>query len=101
LQLLTVERTFGTEELSSCSLHLNSLEPDPCLFIHREDAERLGLEDGDTVEVTAAGGSLSVKACITDSMRTGVLFLPRFERINWQQLGTAPIEIAPGQIRKV
>ena len=98
---MTVESTFGTEELSSCSPHLNSLEPDPRLFIHREDAERLGLEDGDMVEVTSAGGSLSVKACIADSMRTGVLLLPRLERISWQQLGTAPIEIAPGQIRKV
>ncbi len=101
LQLLTVERTFGTEELASCSPHLDSLEPEPCLFIHREDAERLDLEDGDMVEVTSAGGSLSVKACIANSMRTGVLLLPRLERINWQQLGTVPIEIAPGQIRKV
>lgn len=101
LQLLTVERTFGTEELSSCSPHLNSLEPEPCLFIHREDAKRLGLEDGDIAVVTTESGSLSVKARISDNMRAGVLILPRLNRINWQQLGAAPVSIAFGQIQKI
>jgi len=101
LQLLTVERTFGTEELSSRSPHLETLAPDPRLFIHRVDAKRLGLDDGDTVAVTTESGSVKVKTRIAENMRAGVLVLPRLKGLDWQQLGTAPIYVAPEQIQKI
>ena len=100
LQLLTVERTFGTEELSSLSPHLDTFAPEARLFIHKVDAEHLGLEDGDMVAVTTECGSVKVKACIEENMRAGVLILPRLKGLDWQQLGAAPVYIAPEQIRK-
>jgi NADH-quinone oxidoreductase subunit G len=101
LQLLTVDRTFGTEELSSYSPPLSALESDPTLFIHGEDAERLGIEDGDTVVVTTECGSVKIKASVADNMRAGMLVLPRHRKLDWQQLGTVPVYIALEQIQKI
>lgn len=41
---------------------LREVEKDPCLHIHPESAQKLGIADGDTVTVTSPHGSLTVKA---------------------------------------
>ncbi|MFG2588578.1 molybdopterin oxidoreductase family protein [Streptomyces sp. NPDC048438] len=46
------------------------------LQIHPEDAARIGLADGDTARITAAGGEVEAPAEITDSVRAGVVSLP-------------------------
>ncbi|MCX4413290.1 molybdopterin oxidoreductase family protein [[Kitasatospora] papulosa] len=46
------------------------------LQIHPDDAARIGLADGDTARITAAGGEVEAFAEITDSVRTGVVSLP-------------------------
>ena len=74
--------------------------PEACLFIHRVDAERWGLEDGDTVELTTESGSIEIKTNIAENMRSGVLVLPRIKSLDWQQLGAGSIYIASEQIRK-
>ncbi|MFJ8751242.1 molybdopterin oxidoreductase family protein [Streptomyces sp. NPDC102441] len=46
------------------------------LQIHPDDADRIGLADGDTARITAAGGAVEAPAEITDSVRAGVVSLP-------------------------
>ncbi|MEV8226388.1 molybdopterin oxidoreductase family protein [Streptomyces sp. NPDC079167] len=46
------------------------------LQIHPDDAARIGLADGDTARITAAGGEVEAPAEITDSVRAGVVSLP-------------------------
>jgi len=40
-----------------------------------QDAERLGIADGDLVEVESARGSVRTHACVTTRVATGNLFL--------------------------
>ncbi|MDQ0797242.1 molybdopterin oxidoreductase family protein [Streptomyces sp. B1I3] len=46
------------------------------LQIHPDDAARLGLTDGGTARITAAGGEVEAPAEITDAVRPGVVSLP-------------------------
>ncbi|MEU0674118.1 molybdopterin oxidoreductase family protein [Streptomyces sp. NPDC006172] len=46
------------------------------LHLHPEDAERLGVRDGDPVRVKGAGGEVTAPAEVTDTVRTGVVSLP-------------------------
>ncbi|MFF2730417.1 molybdopterin oxidoreductase family protein [Streptomyces sp. NPDC058008] len=46
------------------------------LQIHPADAARIGLAEGDTARITAAGGEVEAPAEITDAVRTGVVSLP-------------------------
>ncbi|WP_203185288.1 molybdopterin oxidoreductase family protein [Streptomyces pratensis] len=46
------------------------------LQIHPDDAARIGLTEGDSVRITAAGGEVEAPAEVTDSVRPGVVSLP-------------------------
>ncbi|MFE4215651.1 molybdopterin oxidoreductase family protein [Streptomyces sp. NPDC056844] len=46
------------------------------LQIHPDDAARIGLAEGDTARIAAAGGEVEAPAEITDSVRAGVVSLP-------------------------
>jgi len=46
------------------------------LQIHPEDAERLGVRDGEAVRVKGAGGEVTAPAEVTDGVRRGVVSLP-------------------------
>ncbi|MFB4425603.1 molybdopterin oxidoreductase family protein [Streptomyces sp. QL37] len=46
------------------------------LQIHPDDAARIGLAEGDTARITAAGGEVEAPVEITDSVRAGVVSLP-------------------------
>ncbi|WP_328909292.1 molybdopterin oxidoreductase family protein [Streptomyces sp. NBC_00234] len=46
------------------------------LQIHPDDAARIGLTDGATARVTAAGGAVEAPTEITDAVRAGVVSLP-------------------------
>ena len=100
LQILTVECTFGTEELSSFSPHLDVLQPEPSLLLHQKDAVQLGIKDGDEITVTIAKGSVRVRALVTDNIRSGLLVMPRLRQLNWQLFGTGMIPFEPVQIYK-
>jgi ferredoxin-nitrate reductase len=54
---------------------LNAAAPDAFVEIERSDAERLGIEDGDLVEVRSRRGSVKVAARIT-GVEPGVVFIP-------------------------
>ena len=46
------------------------------LHLHPEDAERLGVRDGEPVRVKGAGGEVTAPAEVTDAVRRGVVSLP-------------------------
>ncbi|MBM7442144.1 molybdopterin-dependent oxidoreductase [Streptomyces sp. HB132] len=46
------------------------------LQVHPDDAARIGLAEGDTARIAAAGGEVEAPTEITDSVRTGVVSLP-------------------------
>jgi len=100
LRLVIVDRTFGTEELSGYSPCLDTVVPSPVLFMHGEDAERLGRVDGEPVVLTTETGSVTVVLRVVDNMRAGMLILPRHHRLDWQLLGGGTIWIDADQIQK-
>ncbi|MFJ6905763.1 molybdopterin oxidoreductase family protein [Streptomyces griseoluteus] len=46
------------------------------LHLHPEDAERLGVRDGEPVRIKGAGGEVTAPAEVTDAVRPGVVSLP-------------------------
>ncbi|MGW3340190.1 molybdopterin oxidoreductase family protein [Streptomyces sp. NPDC001009] len=46
------------------------------LHLHPEDAERLGVRDGEPVRIKGAGGEVTAPAEVTDAIRPGVVSLP-------------------------
>jgi NADH-quinone oxidoreductase subunit G len=99
MELFLVDRTFGTEELSSHSPHLQELEGPPCLFMQAEDAGRLGLTDGEQVRLTLERGAVEVKLRVVEGMAKGVVFLPRHWRLQWRKLKGSPSRLARGALK--
>ena len=91
--LLTVDRTFGTEELCRLSPCLQEREDRPVLWMHREDAAAAGLSDGQWAVVATDAGSVRVPVGVAANMAPGVLVLPRHRRIPWQVLGRGPVRL--------
>lgn len=52
---------------------LRGLRPDPLCEIHPEDAERLGIREGDKVALTSPYGEIYMKAKLTGKAKPGVL----------------------------
>lgn len=101
LELILVEWTFGTEELSSLSPHLEILEKSPCLVMHADDAARLGLKDGDRVSLRVEGGAIEVPLSLRENMAKGIVFLPRHRSLPWRQVKRSPVLVVASQIKKV
>jgi sulfite reductase (NADPH) flavoprotein alpha-component len=55
---------------------LNKLNPEPFLQLHPEDADRLGVRDGDRVEIRSRRGRVVLPAAVDDAVRPGVCFAP-------------------------
>ena len=60
------------------------------LEIHRDDAERLGINDGQLVEITSRRGHVRVKASLSTSIKAGCVFLP----MHWGKLGDTDLHRA-------
>jgi NADH-quinone oxidoreductase subunit G len=100
LELLAVEWTFGTEELSGRSAHLQALEAEPCLFLHPEDAARLGLVNGSRIELGLDGVTLELSLRVVENMGAGVAVIPRHRRLGWQHVGAVRTVISDERIRQ-
>ncbi|MGW6709930.1 molybdopterin-dependent oxidoreductase [Streptomyces sp. NPDC054956] len=61
---------------------LNKLNPAPFVEVHPRDAERLGLAEGDSVEVASRRGRAVLPAVVTDRVRPGCCFAP----FHWNDL---------------
>jgi NADH-quinone oxidoreductase subunit G len=99
-ELLLVDWTFGTEELSSASPCLEQRQSEPCLFMKAQDANSLGLNHDDRVVIQSNGEELEVLLCVVENMAAGVLILPRHHKIAWQKLGAERPRLGKDQILK-
>jgi len=100
LELILVEWTFGTEELSALSSCLHELEWEPCMYMHRRDAGDLNLRDGDRVAIHIDNLSLEIHLQVVENMAPGLLIVPRHRQLNWQVFGPGKILIGRNWIQK-
>jgi NADH-quinone oxidoreductase subunit G len=101
LELITVDWTFGTEELSVRSPYLRQMEKEPCLFLSKKDAARLGISDGDRMAVRSDTGTIEVHAAVVENMAPGILVLPRHHRLDWQHLKALKMTLNKNRILKI
>jgi NADH-quinone oxidoreductase subunit G len=101
LELLLVDWTFETEELSAFSKFIRQVEKEPFLLMHPEDAMKAGLKDKDRVTLHLDGGPLEIKVSIAENMASGIMVLPRHHQLKWQKLKTFPVRIPFERIKKV
>jgi NADH-quinone oxidoreductase subunit G len=101
LELLFVDWTFGTEELSTFSKYIREVEKEPSLLMHAKDASRVNLMNEDRVAIQLEGGRLEAKVSISETMAQGVLVLPRHRQLEWQKLKTLPARVFFDQIEKI
>ncbi len=86
--LLTTGRTiyqFHTRTKTARAPQLNEAAPEVWTELSEPDARRLGIEEGDMVEVASPRGTVRAQARIT-GMREGVVFLP-FHYGYWDKPG--------------
>lgn len=100
MELLLVDWTFGTEELSSYSPYIQGLEKAPVLTMHLADGDQCGLADGDTVILHLDGGPLKLNLSLVENMARGVLVLPRHRQLPWQKLTALPGRIPIDRIER-
>jgi formate dehydrogenase alpha subunit len=67
---------FHTGTMTRKSATINQVSPTGYVEIHIEDADRLGIKDGDTVEVSTIRGKVSTLAKVTKNIEKGWLFMP-------------------------
>lgn len=100
LDLLLVDWTFGTEELSTYSKTIQQVEENPCLFMHPEDASRAGVEDTARCTLQLGGGPIEVDLRIVNNMAPGVMVMPKHRQLTWQRLKDWPLKVTIDQIEK-
>jgi NADH-quinone oxidoreductase subunit G len=101
MELITVDWTFGTEELSVRSPYLRQMEKEPCLFLSKIDAAQLGISDGDRATVRLDSGTIDVHAAVVENMASGILVLPRHHRLDWQHLKALKVTLNKNQILRM
>jgi len=100
LELLLVDWTFGTEELSLYSPHVRQVEKAPCLFMHPKDALRAGLKDKDRLMLHLDNGPLEIDVSLKENMASGVMVLPRHRQLQWQKLKEYSVRVPFDRIKK-
>jgi NADH-quinone oxidoreductase subunit G len=100
LELLIVDWTFGTEELSTYSKFIQQVEKEPCLFMNLKDATMIGLKDRERITLHLDQGRLEVELRIVENMASGVIVMPQHRRLAWQKIERWPVRVAVDQIKK-
>jgi NADH-quinone oxidoreductase subunit G len=85
MEILLVEKIYGTEELSTYSEPIRKMETTPQLWIQTEDAERFGLKSKDTLRLLLGSEEVSIEICVIENMAPGVIILPRHRQLEWQK----------------
>jgi len=101
LEVMAVERIFGTEELSAYSACLTELASTPGIFINAMDARQLNLTDGDLVSIELNSGAVEARLQVAANMAAGTLVIPRHKDLDWQKMGTGQTWVRKDQIRKL
>jgi ferredoxin-nitrate reductase len=76
---LTTGRLYGhwhTQTRTGRIPKIQQMYPQPFIEIHPRDAEKLGIEENDLVEVRSKRGFAKFPALITTAIATGVVFVP-------------------------
>jgi NADH-quinone oxidoreductase subunit G len=98
MELITVEWTFGTEELCVRSPYLRQMEKEPCLLLSKKDSAQLEISDGDRVAIRLDTGTIDVHAAVVENMAPGILVLPRHHRLDWQHLKALKVTLNKNRI---
>ena len=101
LEVVTVEQTFGTEELCAYSACLQELVKAPCIYMHSTDAQRLNINSGDSVAVDLNGGAIEARLQVTENMASGILIIPRHPDIGWQKMNPGQTWVPKDHIRRI
>jgi NADH-quinone oxidoreductase subunit G len=101
LQLLLVDATFGTEELSQYSECIRKVEGEPRLWLYTDDAAQLGLADGDRVVMQFEDGPLEVGVNLSPGMAPGTLVLPRHRKLAWHRVKSFSVPMSFDSIGKI
>ena len=67
---------YHTGSMTRRARGLQAIRPHPYVEIHPETAARLGVTDGQTVEVASRRGSIRLPALVTERTAPGVVFIP-------------------------
>jgi NADH-quinone oxidoreductase subunit G len=101
MELLLVDWTFGTEELSCYSRFTMKAECTPRFQMHPDDAARLGLAEGDRIAINLNGGEFSLELTLASSMARGMIIAPRHRQAAWQKINEVPCLVGDQQIHKL
>jgi formate dehydrogenase major subunit len=69
-----LEEHYNTGTMSRRSPTLNRQYPENFVDVHSNDAERYGIEDGDTVRLRSRRGEIEVRAQVTEDIKEGVIW---------------------------
>jgi len=69
-----LEEHYNTGTMSRRSPTLSRQEPENFVDVHPNDAERYGIEDGDTVRLRSRRGEITVRADVTEDIKEGVVW---------------------------
>ncbi|HEX9758254.1 MAG TPA: NADH-quinone oxidoreductase subunit NuoG [Nitrospiria bacterium] len=75
-QLVMGQVLFHSGKLTKRSSALMQMASDPSLLIHPDDANRLGLQEGDKVRLSSPGGEVKVGVKLSEKYPPGVVFYP-------------------------
>ncbi|MDJ0724397.1 MAG: nitrate reductase [Prochloraceae cyanobacterium] len=90
--ILTTGRLYGhwhTQTRTGKIAKITKMHPQPFLEIHPRDAEKLGIAEGNTVEVRSPRGLVKLPAKITKAISPGTLFVPMHWGELWADLAEA------------
>ncbi len=100
LELLIVDWTFGTEELSTYSKFIQQVEKEPCLLMNPKDASLVGVKkDKERITLHLDGSRLEAELRIVNNMASGVIVMPQHRLLAWQKIERWPVKVAVDQIR--
>jgi formate dehydrogenase major subunit len=69
-----LEEHYNTGTMSRRSPTLNRQHPENFVDVHPNDAERYGIEDGDTVKIKSRRGEITVEAHVTEDIVEGSIW---------------------------
>ncbi|RMG05361.1 MAG: nitrate reductase [Cyanobacteria bacterium J055] len=84
--VLTTGRLYGhwhTQTRTGRTEKIRQMHPNPFIEIHPRDAEKLGIGDGDTVEVRSRRGRSQFPAKVTKAITPGTVFVPMHWGLLW------------------
>ncbi|HEY9640622.1 MAG TPA: nitrate reductase [Coleofasciculaceae cyanobacterium] len=90
--VLTIGRLYGhwhTQARTGRIEKIRQMHPHPFLEIHPRDAEKLGIEAGDLVEVRSRRGWVCCPALVTRGIAPGTVFLPMHWGALWAEQAEA------------